>query len=284
MIQDIHPHRINLEFGVRQPVGTDYIIALSQGKALLGGDAEQPSLVRHADIENILAGIAGQYVYLFTLDDAAFFFFDGEAPETAEFTYRNTVAFRSFQPSWLGFAGITAVHLAGWYGLNRFCGACGASMAQKTDERAMACGCGNVVYPRISPAVIVAVMDGDRVLMTRYANRPGSKRTALIAGFMEVGETFEDTVRREVMEEVGLRVKNIRYYKSQPWAFSSSVLTGFFCDLDGSPDIVLDTNELQEGAWVARSELQEADISVSLTSEMVDVFRRGAVPPHTPLA
>ncbi len=87
----------------------------------------------------------------------------------------------------------------------------------------------------LSPAVIVGVIDRERerILMTRYANRPDSKLAALIAGFMEVGETVEETVRREVFEETGVRVKNIRYYKSQPWAFSGSVLVGFFLLLGG---------------------------------------------------
>lgn len=151
-------------------------------------------------------------------------------------------------------------------------------MSNKADERARQCGaCGAVVYPSISPAVIVAVVDGERILLTKYANRPGS-RMALVAGFMEVGETVEDTVRREVMEEVGLKLKNIRYYKSQPWAFSSSVLMGFFADLDGSSDIVLDKNELQEAAWVDRDDAPANDANISLTAEMIDAFRLGREP------
>ncbi len=153
-------------------------------------------------------------------------------------------------------------------------------MAEKADERAMVCsGCGAVVYPRISPAVIVGVTDGDRILMTRYANRPNNTAlTALVAGFMEVGETLEGTVAREVGEEVGLRVKNIRYYKSQPWAFSGSVLIGFYADVDGSAEITVDETELQEARWVCRGDLPEAASLSSLTSTMVDAFRRNDYP------
>lgn len=100
-------------------------------------------------------------------------------------------------------------------------------------------------YPKISPAVIVGVTHGNKLLMSKYANRDFNKY-ALIAGFTEIGETIEETVRREVMEEVGLKVKNIRYYKSQPWSFTDTLLFGFFAELDGDETITLDREEL---AW-----------------------------------
>lgn len=134
------------------------------------------------------------------------------------------------------------------------------------------------MYPRISPAVIVGVMDGDRIILTRYANRPGNRLTALIAGFMEIGETFEDTVRREVMEEVGVEVKNIRYYRSQPWPFSGSVLAGFYADLAGTSDLTVDKGELGEARWMQRGELPDDLGSFSLTAEMISLFRLGREP------
>ena len=134
--------------------------------------------------------------------------------------------------------------------------------------------CGHTVYPKISPAVIVGVKDGDRLLLTKYSGR-AYKRYALIAGFNEIGESIEDTVRREVMEEVGLKVKNIRYYKSQPWSFSETLLMGFYCDLDGSAEIQLDTEELSEGVWMKREEIPKPVSDISLTSEMIERFRRG---------
>ena len=102
--------------------------------------------------------------------------------------------------------------------------------------------CGNMVYPKIAPAVIVGVIYDNKILMTKYSDRE-YKKYALIAGFTEIGETAEETVRREVMEEVGLHVKNIRYYKSQPWALSGSLLAGFFCELDGDDTISRDLNK-----------------------------------------
>ena len=111
--------------------------------------------------------------------------------------------------------------------------------------------------------------------MSKYAGRTYTNY-ALIAGFTEIGESAEQTVAREVMEEVGLKVKNIRYYKSQPWAFSGSLLMGFFCELEGSDEIRLDTSELAEAGWFARNEITLEDDHISLTREMIMAFKNNA--------
>ena len=112
------------------------------------------------------------------------------------------------------FAAAAGESLHRWYDSQKFCGRCGARMEKSAVERAMVCPqCKNTVYPKICPAVIAAVHDGDRLLLTRYRGRP-FKKYALIAGFNEIGESIEDTVHREVMEEAGLRVKNLRFYRS----------------------------------------------------------------------
>ena len=142
------------------------------------------------------------------------------------------------------FAAYTAFHLWNWYQTSRFCGACGSPTAYDHTERAMVCpACGNRIYPRINPAVIVGVIRGDSLLITRY--REGFRHNALVAGFAEIGETLEETVQREVMEEVGLKVRNIRYYKSQPWGIASDLLAGFFCEVDGDDTIRMDPHELK---------------------------------------
>ena len=109
--------------------------------------------------------------------------------------------------------------------------------------------------------------------MTKYSDQRDGTRYALIAGFAEVGETLEETVRREVMEEVGLKVKNISYYKSQPWSFSDTLLLGFFCELDGSDMITMDTRELSTAEWVSREDMEIKDDGISLTYEMMSVFK-----------
>ena len=138
--------------------------------------------------------------------------------------------------------------------------------------------CHKNVYPRINPAVIVAVLDHGRLLMTKYANRPLIRRYALIAGFCEIGESFEDTVRREVMEEVCLRVKNLRFYKSQPWVLTDSLLLGFFCDVDGDPTPVLRDGELALAEWHTPEDVPADYSRISLTGEMIDRFREGRIP------
>ena len=111
--------------------------------------------------------------------------------------------------------------------------------------------------------------------MTKYANRPLIRRYALIAGFCEIGESFEDTVRREVMEEVGLRVKNLRFYKSQPWVLTDSLLLGFFCDVDGDPTPVLRDGELALAEWHTPEDVPADYSRISLTGEMIEQFRLG---------
>lgn len=136
--------------------------------------------------------------------------------------------------------------------------------------------CGHTEYPKICPAVIVAIRKGDKLLMSRYA-RGTYHRYALIAGYVEVGETFEECVRREVMEEVGLKVKNIRYYKSQPWSFSDSVMIGFTADLDGDDVIRLEEDELAEAGWFSRDEIVEYPPYISVGHEMMKAFKDGTL-------
>ena len=149
-------------------------------------------------------------------------------------------------------------------------------MKNSEKERARVCGaCGTTVYPRINPAVIVGVTWGDRLLITRYQGP--NAINALIAGFTEIGETLEETVAREVMEEAGLKVKNIRYYKSQPWGIASDILAGFYCDVDGDPTIHRDDTELKYAEWVNREDIVLQPSDYSLTNEMMLMFKENKI-------
>ena len=171
------------------------------------------------------------------------------------------------------FEAYTAGQLARWYHDNRYCGTCAHKTVPSKTERALCCPqCGRTIYPRILPAVIIGVTDGDRILMTKYAGRE-YKRYALIAGFTEIGETVEETVQREVMEEVGLKVKKIRYYKSQPWGFDSNLLLGFFCELADEHEICLDREELSLAEWVDYHDILDDPEKLSLTHNMMEYFR-----------
>lgn len=199
---------------------------------------------------------------------------DGQPLALDGYSYVPLVNVRQSGPRHLSFAGMTGYQLYCWYRDNHYCGRCGTPMHPNDHERALDCGaCGNRVYPKLAPAVIVAVVDGDRILLAHTAY--GSYHFyALIAGFCEIGETAEQTVQREVMEETGLSVKNIRYYKTQPWGIASNLLIGYFCELDGSPEVSLNDGELSEAVWMRREDMDEIlDDGYSLTREMMMCFK-----------
>ena len=138
-------------------------------------------------------------------------------------------------------------------------------------------GCGALAFPTVFPAIVVAIRNGDRIVLTKYADRE-TPRYALIAGFIEVGETVEDTVRREAMEEVGLRIKNIRYHGNQPWGFSSNLMIGFWADVDGDDTITMDRHELKEAIWMERENVPATPGAHDLTHTMMELFRLGLDP------
>ena len=219
------------------------------------------------------------FQYIFRMQKRNYFLWMGQSgPGQAEFDYESIRQLRQLTSKNVCFAVMTAWHLYNWYRCNRFCGCCGTETVHDTKERMLKCpNCGNMIFPRISPAVIIAVTDGDRLLLSKYAGR-NYTRYALLAGYTEIGETLEQTVQREVMEEVGLRVKNIRYYKSQPWGVDGNVLMGFYCDLDGDDTVHLDTTELSMAQFYSRDAIPAKDDGISLTREMIRMFEEGLEP------
>ncbi len=283
MIQDIYPRIYYNEYKDTKPEEQDFILVFYKNTVLV---RFQDKKLRYPTLREMQDSPC-EYLYLFSIDSYRYFLahFRSNADHSPDasgsgpsftlpgYHYEDVRIFRTSDSRHTAFAGITAHHLFGWYQTNQFCGRCGEKMIPDHKERMLRCpACHNMVYPRISPAVIVGVINKDKVLMSKYAGRPYTNY-ALIAGFTEIGESAEQTVAREVMEEVGLKVKNIRYYKSQPWAFSGSLLMGFFCDLDGSDEIRLDTGELAEAGWFSRNEISLEDDHVSLTREMIMHFK-----------
>ena len=278
MIQDISPHIYHNEYKDIEPAENDFILIFQKNRALVrfqDGKLRYPTFSEMHDQPC-------SYHYLFSIDNHKYFlaYFPDEGELSAAldgYSYEDITVFRTADSRHNAFAGITGHHLFGWYQSNQYCGRCGQKMVPDHKERMLFCPhCRNTVYPKISPAVIVGVINNGKILMSKYAGR-SYKNYALIAGFTEIGECAEQTVAREVMEEVGLKVKNIRYYKSQPWAFSGSLLMGFFCELDGSDEIRLDTSELAEAGWYAREEITLEDDHVSLTREMIMYFKNGNI-------
>ena len=271
MIQDIFPSRLNNSYRHCTPDAQDWLLYFDESGRLLT-KAENGALCFLRAAEHTRA------VYLFSVDEERYFLAE-DAPEQLPEGYAYYTV-RELRDICTGgktlFAAFTAYHLWKWYADNRFCGKCGSALTRDTVERALCCdSCRSKIYPRINPAVIVGVTKGEHLLITRY--RKGYAHNALVAGFTEIGETLEQTVEREVMEETGLKVKNIRYYKSQPWGMGEDLLAGFFCDADGDSEIHMDENELKYAEWVRREDIVLQPNHLSLTNEMMQQFRDGLV-------
>ena len=141
-----------------------------------------------------------------------------------------------------------AFQIANWARTHRFCGACGTPTVHVDGERCVKCpACGSIAYPRISPAMMVLIRRGDDILLARNSTSPTGFFSAL-AGFLEAGESVEEAIHREVAEEVGLKVRDIRYFGSQPWPFPHSLMIAYTAEFE-SGDIVVDANEIAEARW-----------------------------------
>ena len=271
MIQDIGNHHLDRTYKQIEAKNGDIALCYQKGSVLLKKTADGYALPHVGKDVDVSDGAQ----HLFTFDGTDCFRCTAPQKEATDCVYVPFGEIRDVRPMEVAYVAITGAQLNRWYSNRQYCGRCGQRMKPSDIERAMVCpDCGLTGYPKICPAVIVAVKDGDKLLLIRYCDRP-SRGHALIAGFVEIGETLEDTVRREVMEEVGLRVKNIRYYKNQPWAFTDCQLVGFYCDVDGDTTVQVDNREVGEGVWLRRDELPDRSGEVSLTSEMIEQFRRG---------
>ena len=270
MLQQIAPRHLDNQYRP-QAIGPGAKLCIFRGKEILvslrDGEVILPEWEQLKD--SILRS-----VYLFSIDETPYFLVE-LAPDAAlpeGFGYDSVRAHRRLHPKYTVYAEMTAWHLYVWYRDNQFCGRCGKPTRHDGKLRMLSCpDCGNSIFPKICPAIIVGVTDGDRILLTKYSGRE-YKNYALIAGFTEIGETAEETVQREVFEETGVHVKNIRYWATQPWGVDTDLLLGYFADLDGSADITLDREELSLAGWYSRSELDIPADDVSLTNDMIRAF------------
>lgn len=272
MIQEISPRVFNNAFVCRNTEDEDILFVFQQDTVLLKVVDDQLYLPTVKEL-----GIASHRCRsLFCIDKQWYSMLKEDSIDPpAGFAYYNKHQYRNFRPMEALFAVAVASSLNRWYSSNRFCGRCGTPMTESTSERALVCPhCGQVLHPKICPAVIAGIRNGNKILLTRYTGK-ASKRVALVAGYNEIGESIEQTLHREVMEEVGLRVKNLQFYKTQPWVLTDSLMIGFFCDLDGEDTITLQESELSMGTWVAREDLPEDTTHLSLTAEMIEQFRLG---------
>ncbi|MBE5911444.1 NAD(+) diphosphatase [Pseudobutyrivibrio sp.] len=276
MIQDIFPKKLSNSYKPEAVASENSLIIVhEQGQLLLD---------LNEDTKNLAYPMLKDFketstpIYMFSIDDEDFFYVTDYQLKEDRFQLYNMKQLRSWylSPQHYVFAAFTALQLAEWYETTKYCGKCGHENIHSNKERAMVCPhCGNIIYPRINPAVIVGVINGDKILLTKY--RTGFAHYALIAGFTEIGETMEETVQREVMEEAGIKVKNIRYYKSQPWGIASDILLGYYCEVDGDDTIKMDSSELKFAEWVNREDVVLQPLEYSLTNEMMTNFKEGRI-------
>ena len=164
-----------------------------------------------------------------------------------------------------------AAQILDWYRSHQFCGKCGEKTVNHPADRAMVCeSCSIHSYPRLSPSIITLVHDNNRVLLARNHNFP-TKMYSTLAGFVEPGESIEETVHREVFEEVGVKVKNLEYLGSQPWPFPNSLMLGFLAEYD-SGDIVMQEEEIADAQWFACDDLPMIPGKVAISRWIIDTY------------
>ncbi len=161
-----------------------------------------------------------------------------------------------------------AAQLLNWHRDHQFCGRCGQPMSAQPREHAMSCeACKLQVYPRIAPCGIVLVTQGEKLLLARSANFPGEMYSTL-AGFVEAGETVEETLVREVREEVGVEIDNLHYFRSQAWPFPGQLMLGFFADYAGG-EIVCDPSEIADAQWFDYRDLPRVPPPFSVAGQLI---------------
>ncbi len=164
-----------------------------------------------------------------------------------------------------------ARHLLLWAQNNRYCGQCGHPLELKSDERCLQCpSCGFSSYPRISPAIIVSIEKEGKILLARAGRFPG-KMYSVLAGFVEPGESLEECIQREIKEEVGIEIKNIKYFKSQPWPFPDSLMIAFTSEYAGG-ELSIDKNELVDAGWYSPEKFPMIPGKLSIARALIDHY------------
>jgi len=216
-----------------------------------------PSYVVH------LGFLDGQSCYAGALDTESF--------SDANFKLNNVRALFGLLPDELIWIAGRANQLIYWSQTHRYCGKCGHETVDKADERAKLCPrCQHVNYPRLSPAVIVAIIKDNQILLAR--NRSFKiPFYSVLAGFVEPGESLEDCVNREIKEEVGITVKNIRYFGSQPWPFPDSLMIAFVAD-HAAGEVAIDGSEIIDAAWFSKDNLPKIPPRLSIARKLIDWF------------
>jgi NAD+ diphosphatase len=263
----------------QEPAG-DAVWFLFQGDRLIvAQEGAAPQLLPVAPEVLGLQPLRNQYLGCWGEGAAALHCFAGELAEDVPLpTSLAAIDLRSlfgvWEDRWISLAG-RAKQVAHWDRDHQFCGRCGAVTELAAGERARRCPrCGLTHYPRISPAIIIAVTRqteaGEQILLARNHRFPAG-RYSVVAGFVEAGETLEECAVREVQEEVGIRIANIRYFGSQPWPFPNSLMIGFTADYAGG-DINLEDSEIADAQWFSPTNLPQLPPKISIARRLIDSY------------
>jgi NAD+ diphosphatase len=275
MIQDIHPHIFENIYTINVLAqNEDYIFYFSDNTVLLKENNNILEIPRKKDF----ISIDENQVHLFKLNKKNCFWVEHcEFNENEHFKFIELSTIRKREEKEVIWTSILANQLRTWYHDNKFCGKCGTPTQHSLTERAIVCpNCKNTIYPKISPAIIVAIVSKTKILLANNANFMANWYS-LVAGYTEVGETLEHCVAREVKEEIGIDVKNITYYKSQPWPVSGSLMVGFIAEADENQPITIDNKEITHASWFERGKLPNHPLSISIAGELIDLFEKGEI-------
>ena len=154
---------------------------------------------------------------------------------------------------------------------NKYCGKCGQVTVKRSNKNSRVCSdCGLVIYPKISPAVMIAITKGDKILLASNS-KFRSNYYSVLAGFVDPGERLEDAIKREVMEEVGIEIKNVKYFGSQPWPFPDALMIAFIAEYDKG-EVKVDDKELVEAKWFSIDNMPDIPGPISLSRKLIDWF------------
>ena len=276
MIHEIYPGSFNNAFiQVDKIKNDDYLLCYNDNKILMKEEGQSLTIPKRKDFSGEIDNLHA--IYLFALNSSHCFLLPDFHNNYSSFVLKDIFDLRSIRNKEAAWIGVLGYQLMTWYDTNRYCGRCRTKTELKKNERAIICpNCGNIVYPKVSPAIIVTITSGDKILLARNT-RFKNNYYSVLAGYVDIGESLEQTVVREVKEEAGIEIRNLRYYKSQPWPFSGSLMVGYFAEADDSQPLKIDPVEISEAGWYKRGNLPDHPTNISIAGEMIELFENGNI-------
>jgi NAD+ diphosphatase len=261
----------NKSFQYHEICDEDFLLCYRDNQVLLKKSEDDYQIPRRKDFIEIKESP----VYLFSTGSNHFFGSVESGLYQPPLEFHDIFTLRCLKNREFAWFGSLGYQLMTWYNNNKYCGRCGSRTELKKEELAVECPeCNQVIFPKILPAVIVAITCNNKILLAKGRHYKGDFY-ALIAGYVDAGESIEETVEREVKEEVGLNIRNLKYYKSQPWPFSSSLMLGFTAEADDSQQIIIDEKEIMEAGWFSRERLPPHASEISISGDLIAAFEKG---------